>query len=364
MRNQTRRMTLQRIRRLQADRELNLADTIPSETLLMLENVNIYDDFNAENALIKNINLQFKANEKVAILGDTMTPLSALIDLILQFNLDYSGEVNIRNQNIKLLDIHKVRNQVLFLDKYVPIISGTLQDNISPNLRGLKARQKNSEKIEKLLNLFGFDKQKATKMLREQEKLDFGLGGPHVLSTENQGSGKKGKLSNPKRIQARVLGIGAIRTGALMAPTDLDSDRTETLLDTQDGGSCTIEELLKLNINEKSLSARDRTAIGMTRVFYDNRKINLLDRLDARFQSVQDLLSFNEMVKECLGDKLVLMVCEKATTAEYFDRVVVFKEGTVVEDGKPDELKERVGEDGKVVGHFAKLLKKELEIYG
>lgn len=141
------------------------------------------------------------------------------------------------------------------------------------------------------------------------------------------------------------------------------------------------------------LSAKEKTAVGMCRLFIEGAQKNLvlIDQIDSRLDQ-EGVENFGEMIasrensflraknngasilsegrsstqmeremssfqESQLPTSTVLMICDKASTAIYFDRVLVFKQGKLVEDGHPMTLLSP-GKNGKKSA-FGELIAKE-----
>ncbi|CAB49222.1 ABC transporter ATP-binding protein [Pyrococcus abyssi] len=91
-----------------------------------------------------------------------------------------------------------------------------------------------------------------------------------------------------------------------------------------------------------TLSGGQRQRIALARAMLMNPKIVLLDdpvsNLDAETEKklVEDL-------KEILQDKTALIVSQRLSLVKLVDRVIVMKDGKIVEDGKPEELIKKGG---------------------
>ena len=287
-----RRKTLRMNRKL-AISKFNLTNSGVSteKPLIIFRNVQIYDDRLNGSPKIKTLNLSIPPKQKVAILSDLSTPVSAIFDLLLQLNLETSGATFLDSRDISTLKLQDVRKETFYLNKEIPLFATSLRKNIHP-LYPDATNSSTKLQIFSILKMFNF--------------------------------------SNP-----RFPDLG-----------------------------------LELPINPLMISPDDRTAIGMTRLFMDPKSICLLDSIDARFD-FGAILKFGEMLLERLNDSTVIMICERAVTAKFFDRVVIFREGMVVEDGDPrvlsggESVGGHVGNDAKVEAgtHFSRMLRKEREIF-
>lgn len=340
--NSKKRKTLRRLVRLRADKILNLA---PSEAqtsqkcFLSFDSISIYDDSSAGEALIKNLNFSVVQNEKIAIIGDINTPLSAIFDLLLQFNVEYKGDVYLQNQAMRFLELKSVREQIFFLDKSVPIFNDSVKRNISPvvfNKPIKKTDKKLIDLVDRIFTMFKFDDKEFVQNAMLRVGTDSSLISPYPNI----------QRANKKEFNKIIK--------TTKASENLERcEKKKKLLLTR---NLKAKEILKLKVDHKKISSRERTSIGMARVFTDKKSLCLLDRIDARFQNFDDLLNFSELMESEMTNSTVMMVCEKASTAEYFDRVLVFENGELIEDGKPGELKDKEG------SLFGRMLEREYEV--
>ncbi|KLE03131.1 ABC transporter ATP-binding protein [Aliarcobacter butzleri] len=86
-----------------------------------------YDDFVA----LKNINLDAKKGETIALVGDSGGGKSSLINLIVRFYDTTNGEILINNNPIKDLDLKSLRENISIVTQRVYIFNDTIAANIA-----------------------------------------------------------------------------------------------------------------------------------------------------------------------------------------------------------------------------------------
>lgn len=86
-----------------------------------------YGDFVA----LKNINLDAKKGETVALVGDSGGGKSSLINLIVRFYDTTNGEILINNNSIKDLDLKSLRENISIVTQRVYIFNDTIAANIA-----------------------------------------------------------------------------------------------------------------------------------------------------------------------------------------------------------------------------------------
>lgn len=104
----------------------NLKKISPSITL---KNVT-YKYPNSKKTLINNLNLNIKAREKIAIVGETGSGKSTIIKLIIGLLKDYQGEILISNEKLDKLNLNDLYDYITYISQESPIFDGTLRENI------------------------------------------------------------------------------------------------------------------------------------------------------------------------------------------------------------------------------------------
>jgi ATP-binding cassette, subfamily B, bacterial len=90
------------------------------------------------------------------------------------------------------------------------------------------------------------------------------------------------------------------------------------------------------------LSGGQRQRIAIARAFLKNAPLLLLDEATSSLDSESE-----EAIRDALGrlmhGRTVIAIAHRLSTVRNFDRIVVLKLGTVVQDGAPDALLRREG---------------------
>ncbi|KAG7375229.1 hypothetical protein PHYBOEH_003072, partial [Phytophthora boehmeriae] len=96
-------------------------------------------------------------------------------------------------------------------------------------------------------------------------------------------------------------------------------------------------------IGEKgiNLSGGQRTRVALARAVYQDADIYLLDDILSAVDSHVGHDIFKECIKNCLKDKLVVLVTHGLTFLSECDKIVVLENGTIVEDGTYSDLMEK-----------------------
>ncbi|MBD3317049.1 MAG: ATP-binding cassette domain-containing protein, partial [Chitinivibrionales bacterium] len=100
------------------------------------------------------------------------------------------------------------------------------------------------------------------------------------------------------------------------------------------------------------LSGGQRQRIGMARVFLRDPRIVILDEPSSALDVLTEERLFDTLFRN-IGGRTLIVVAHRLSTIKDADRVFVFKDGTVVEEGRFDELL-------KGRGHFARMVSANL----
>lgn len=80
------------------------------------QNICIFDDISSGEPLVDNLNLKIEFGQKVLLIADSNTPISSILDLILQFNLEYTGKIDFQGKKLKNLSLVSLRNQITYIE--------------------------------------------------------------------------------------------------------------------------------------------------------------------------------------------------------------------------------------------------------
>ena len=346
-------------------------------------NKNIMNKNNLLETLMKPVlsikRLVIPAQQKVAIVSDSETPISTLFDAILRVPQLMEGLVKLNNINLDDMssnDVKKLRSQIFYVGKDIPIFSQDLKTNINPEYQEKDLGSKEYLKIFDILRKFAqFGKKldsmglnlkiKSNQQVTDNQDLNKNSKNKQYLET----IGKRGKAE--RNTFQSITGAPAKKTTFRISFREL---KTFGYVDESLGGGYV-------------LTARERTAVAMSRLFLEgvNKSLILIDKLDARLDD-EGVKNFGEMVSsqnnsynralfnkngvvdaeamkednqrknennflEKIDDydhseldiSTVLMICDKVCTSFYFDRVLVFSNGRLVEDGNPVEMQTKTG---------------------
>ena len=107
-----------------------------------------------ENKVLRNININIKKGEKVAIVGATGSGKSTIIKLILRLYDLESGEIKINNKNIKNYKLIDLRSSISLVNQDIFLFADTIFKNIT--LFNKKISKKEVEKAAKNIGVLEF----------------------------------------------------------------------------------------------------------------------------------------------------------------------------------------------------------------
>lgn len=135
------------------------------QPILSFKNVTFaYPD--TENIVLRQINWQLEAGEKVALLGKTGSGKSSLLQLILRNYDPQQGEVWLGNHHLNQYSEMTLRRQIAFLSQRVYIFSASLADNLL-----LANESADNSRLNQVLQQVGLEH-----LLQTEEGLDLWLG--------------------------------------------------------------------------------------------------------------------------------------------------------------------------------------------
>jgi ATP-binding cassette subfamily B protein len=98
------------------------------------------------------------------------------------------------------------------------------------------------------------------------------------------------------------------------------------------------------------LSGGQRQRIAIARVLLKNARILIMDEATSSLDSATERL-IQDSLDEIMGDKTVLVVAHRLSTIAHLDRILVFDDGRIVEDGTHQQLLEKGGAYSRLWSH-------------
>lgn len=128
---------------------------------------------------------------------------------------------------------------------------------------------------------------------------------------------------------------------------DISKERNETLIDTalEFSGFTGVEKnaMLGKDIGGTELSGGQWQKLAIARAYYRNGNLIVLDEPTSNLDPLAETEIFKRYIAMAEG-KTVIMVTHRISVASLADRVVVFKDGEIVEDGSHADLLSNGGE--------------------
>jgi ATP-binding cassette subfamily B protein len=97
---------------------------------ISLQNVNFHYPQANSVSVIKNINLEIKSGERIALVGPSGAGKSTLFQLLLRFYDVSSGQIQLENKDITRLDVSELRDQYALVPQESVIFASSVKDNI------------------------------------------------------------------------------------------------------------------------------------------------------------------------------------------------------------------------------------------
>ena len=134
---------------LQQDKQLSRISKISDEEKIQIKEISSlkFDDVSFaynQNKTINKINLFFKENQKIGIVGKSGSGKSTVIDLLLGFIDPNNGSILVNDKNIENLSLKSIREQIGFVSQSIFLFNDTISKNISID------KEHNKELIDKL----------------------------------------------------------------------------------------------------------------------------------------------------------------------------------------------------------------------
>lgn len=113
----------------------------------------------------------------------------------------------------------------------------------------------------------------------------------------------------------------------------------------QQTGACLDTELGTVSGKGVSLSGGEWQKLAVARCFFNDKDMIILDEPHAALDPISEEKMY-QYYRQLIGyeDKTILFVTHRLTSAKICDRILVFRDGTIVEDGSHQELMNRRGQ--------------------
>lgn len=128
--------------------------SIKDFNLLEIKNLSFSHHKNKESNILQNININITKGKMVSIVGESGSGKSTIIDLILNFYKDYSGEILINGDSIDKINIYSYRDLIGLIPQTPFLFNATILENIK--WANIDATNQDIEEACKMANCYNF----------------------------------------------------------------------------------------------------------------------------------------------------------------------------------------------------------------
>ena len=222
-----------------------------------IEFKNVSFHYDKEKPVLKDISFKVNAGEVVALVGESGVGKSTMIDLISAYHFANEGEVLVDGQNIKRVNLFKLRSGIAVVPQEVVLFNDTIKTNI------------------KYGNFEATDEE-ITVAAKKAHAIDFIEKFPEKW---NQTVGERG---------------------------------------------------VKLSVGQKQ-------RVAIARAILRNPKILILDEPTSALDAGSEKIITNSL-EELMAGKTTFIIAHRLSTVRKADKIMVFKDGKIIESGKHAEL--------------------------
>lgn len=92
---------------------------------------NVSFSYEADQPLLRDLNLHVTAGETIAIVGESGSGKSTILNLVIGFNIAQGGEVLVDGHDIRDIDLHSYRKHIAIVPQNSVLFTGTIRENIT-----------------------------------------------------------------------------------------------------------------------------------------------------------------------------------------------------------------------------------------
>lgn len=293
------------------------SDSWPATGSIEFRNVTIRYDQDGPD-ILKDVNLKFKAGERVAVVGRTGSGKSTLVLSLLHFTHIVSGQILYDGVDITMIPRKKLRQAITIIPQEAVLFNGTVQSNLDP------AREVPDDYLEAAISSCG-----------KIASFQF----------HDRGSETNTLVEEPVIATSSSSMTATEVTPLLTSANDVPSNGTTVPTKTSSSLSLSTPVLPK----GENFSHGQRQVLSLCRALVRKSKLMLLDEATASMDYETDrgiqtvlrkemgMLSDTTTSQEASTRTLVTVAHRLRTIADY-DKVVVMSAGRVAEVGPPKEL--------------------------
>ena len=216
-----------------------------------------------ETPFIENLNLKINKGEKIALIGETGSGKTTIVNLLMQFYKIKQGEILINNNSIYEYDINSFYNQTSLITQDLWLLNDTIENNL-----------------------------------------------------------KYGNFQTNKE-------------------TILNISKSTNCLDIINKTPNKLEEII--DENNQNISEGEKQLITITRALIKKHNLLILDEATSNLDFKSEKL-FSNTLKNLDNKKITIMVAHKLSTITKADKIIVMKQGKIIECGTHTSLYNKKGE--------------------
>jgi ATP-binding cassette subfamily B protein len=275
---------------------------------------------------IKNVSFTLRQGEKVAFVGENGAGKTTFIKLLTGMLEPSGGEIMYNPTGNRQAE---------------------RQDNTGKNITGEKTRGDAKT-----------DSKQTAKKGKKKTKISSALNKdgftPDSLLTGNKCESRHGEIScvfqKPNRFNTFTIADNVFLGDVVRARDEEAIDRALAFSGFDGAGR---DEMLGKNIGGTELSGGQWQKLAIARAYYRSRDFFVLDEPTSNLDPLAEAEVFTKYLKMA-EEKTVIMVTHRISVASLADRVVVFKDGEIIEDGSHEELLSQNGEYARLYSTQAK----------
>ncbi|WAQ92564.1 hypothetical protein PtA15_17A45 [Puccinia triticina] len=237
-------------------------------------------------AALKAISFEIKPREKVGIIGRTGSGKSTLAMSLLRILEATSGRIILDGIDISRIGLEDLRTRITIVSQDVTLFEGTVRDNLDP--------------------LHIHSDEECWEVLRS-----CGLAS-----------------------MAAIFGAQELPS----AKTDEEDDSTSDTLTAPHPARISLKSLdTKLSEGGKSFSVGQRQMLALARAMLRSTKVVIMDEATSSIDMETDA-RIQATIRECMGDSMVITIAHRLFTVIDYDKLIILKEGQIIELGSPKDL--------------------------
>ena len=253
--------------------------------------------------IFENFSMSIKAGEKIAIVGHTGAGKSTLSKLLSRYYEFQDGELLIDDHNIRSLDLHSYRNRLAIISQEVFLWNASIKENI----------------------LYGSDFETVAPQKNSQTK----MWGNNSQSTGKSNS--KGKMPWMRMNNNSQLKKYSPEAEERMMRILRDIEALDWIQNLEDGFD------MKVGERGSRLSQGQRQLVQFARILMQDPAILIMDEATASVDPFTEL-QIQHATDLLMKGRTSIVIAHRLSTVKNVDRIIVLKEGKILEEGSHEQL--------------------------